>query len=77
MPTVEFFGQSSRDSDNLAANSARLVNCYREPVASGGRSAAIVKSVPGLATFCDIPAVFSRALAEIEGQLDGAVGGQL
>ena len=77
MPTLEFFGQSASDSDNIAANPARLLNCYREPVAGGGRSAAILKSVPGLAAFCETGGVFTRALGEIENQLYAVVGGRL
>lgn len=64
---VEFVGQSARDSDFTAANTSRLVNCYRE--ISGGRSRHTIKSVPGLASFCTLPGVFVRDMATISGGL--------
>lgn len=72
---VEFVGQSSRDTDNLAANTSRLVNCYRE--VSGGRSAYVLKSCLGLTLFCDLPGVFVRALEVIDGVLYAVAGGKL
>lgn len=77
MPILEFFGQSAQDRDNIAANPARLINMYREPVAAGGRTGAILKSVLGLQPFSDPPGVFSRALAEVDGKLYGVIGGRL
>jgi hypothetical protein len=72
---VEFVGHSSRDSDNLAANTSRLINCYRE--VSGGRSAYVLKSCLGLTLFCDLPGVFVRALEVIDGVLYAVAGGKL
>lgn len=77
MPQLEFFGQSSRDSDNVAANPSRLVNLYREPIVAGGRGGAILKSVPGLEPFSDLPGVWSRAMEEVGGKLFAVVGGKL
>lgn len=47
MPRVEFVGQSAQDSDNIAANPSRLLNLYREPVVSQGRTRYVLKSVLG------------------------------
>lgn len=65
MPLVEFCGQSSRDPDNNQANTARLINCYREPI--GGRSNYVIKSVLGTVGFATIPGVFTRAMKEVRG----------
>lgn len=77
MPQLQFFSQSARDSDNLAANSARLVNCYPEPVIEGGRSRTVIKSVPGLASFCDLPGVYTRQIEDVSGKLYAVAGGKL
>ena len=47
MPRVEFVGQSASDDDNIAANPSRLLNLYREPVISEGRTRYVLKSVLG------------------------------
>ena len=77
MPQIQFFGQSSQDSDNIAASPSRLVNMYREPVPSGGRASAVLKSVPGLTEFSVIPGVFVRSMAVVDSLLYAVVGGQL
>lgn len=77
MPVLQFFGQSSRDSDNIAANPSRLVNMYREPVPEGGRGVAVLKSVLGLEAFADLPGVFTRAMGEFDGRLFAVVSGKL
>lgn len=77
MPQIEFFGQSVADGDNIAANPSRLVNLYREPVPSGGRGGAVLKSVPGLQPFSQLPGVFTRQIAEIDGKLFAVVGARL
>lgn len=77
MPTLEFFGQSAQDSDNIAANPARLVNCYLEPIVSGGRSALSVKSVLGLQPFSSFPGVWTRAVEVVDGKLFAVAGAAL
>lgn len=72
---VEFVGQSARDGDNVAANPSRLINCYVEPVAPGGRASNVLKSVLGQTAFCALPGVFARALADVEGALYALMGG--
>lgn len=69
MPQMQFFGPSGRDADNRAANSARLLNCYLEPVQPGGRTAFSVKAVLGTTAFASVPGVFVRAMAEVDGLL--------
>lgn len=44
MPPFQLVPQSEQDSDNRAANSARMVNCYLEPVGSE----MVIKSVLGM-----------------------------
>lgn len=56
MAIIEFVGQSAQDTDNVAANPSRLVNFYREPVVSGGRTRYLLKSVPGMTEVADIGA---------------------
>ncbi len=63
---VEFAGQSASDPDNGWANTARLLNCYREPVGDGNH---VLKCVPGVNQFGDIKPGFSRASAEVDGLL--------
>lgn len=77
MPQLQFFGQSAQDSDNIAANPARLVNVYLEPVPTGGRSGAIIKSVLGLEAFCTASGVFTRALQDVDTRLFAVIGGRL
>lgn len=74
---VEFVGQSARDADFTIANTSRLVNCYREPIVSGGRSAYAVKSVLGLAEFSSLPGVFVRDMATVSGKLFAVGAGAL
>lgn len=69
MPALQFFGPSGRDADNRAANSARLLNCYLEPVQPGGRSAYSIKAALGTTEFASVPGVFVRAMAEVNGLL--------
>ena len=69
MPQLQFFGPSGRDADNRAANSARLLNCYLEPVQPGGRTGYSVKAVLGTTAFTSVAGVFVRAMAEVNGLL--------
>ena len=73
---VDFFGQSARDGNNRAANSSRLVNCYRVPV-GGAETAYSVKSVLGQEQGADFDGVFARAFDRIGdlfyAVLDGAL----
>lgn len=54
---LTFLGPSVRDPQNKAANPGRLVNCFREPVQSGGRTQYAVRSVPGMAKWTDFAGV--------------------
>jgi hypothetical protein len=69
MPVLQFFGPSGWDSDNRAANSTRLLNCYLEPVQPGGRAGFSVKAALGMTAFSSVPGVFVRAMAEVNGIL--------
>jgi hypothetical protein len=71
---VEFVGQSARDRDNIAAAPSRLVNCYAEPHAEGGR---VLKSVLGMQPKAQMTGVFVRALETIAGQIYAACDGRL
>lgn len=75
MPKVEFVGQTRQDQDNRGANTARLVNCYRE--VSGGRSNYVLKPVLGMRSFAETGSVFTRATHVMEGILYALVGGKL
>jgi hypothetical protein len=61
----EFAAQSTQDSDNRWPASSRLINMYREPI--GDRI--VIKPVLGTIIFGDLPGVFCRAMAEVDGKL--------
>lgn len=71
---LEFVGQSVRDSDNEAADTGRLVNCYRSPL-SDGRFA--IRSVPGMVDVAVLEGAMFRAFGTINGRLYAAHGGKL
>lgn len=75
MPMVEFAGPSARDDRNKTVHTGRLLNCYREPVQAGGRSRAVLQSVPGMTAFTTLPSVFMRAVETIDGVMYAACGG--
>jgi len=77
MPQIEFVGQSARDGDAITANPSRLINCYREVVVSGGRSAYNIKSVLGTQDFVSLPNLFIRALSVVGDKLFAAANGTL
>lgn len=77
MPKLEFVGQSSRDSDNPAANPSRLINGYREPMLPGGRAANVLRAVPGMASFANVDTVFMRAMSAFGGAILAIVGTNL
>lgn len=72
---VAFAGQSARDSDNPAGNPSRLINGYFEPMVPGGRSAGVLRAVPGMADFASLGSVFMRAMLERNNEIL-AIGGQ-
>lgn len=77
MPELEFVGQSARDKDNIAANPSRLLNLYREPVVPGGVTGYVLRAVPGLESFGDVPGVFTRAMGTVNGNLFVLSNGRL
>ena len=72
MPVVEFVGQSGRDSDNVQANTSRLINLYREPT-TGGKT--VLKSVLGMTPHSGLDGVFIRAMGEFWGTHYAVCGG--
>lgn len=77
MPSFAFAGPAARDDDNAQANSARLLNCYREPIVSGGKAAHSIKSVLGMSDFVTMPTLFVRDMATIGGVFYVMAGGNL
>lgn len=77
MPKLEFVGQSARDADNPAGSTSRLINGYREPMVSGGRSGYVLRAVPGMAEFATVDSVFMRALGVYDDALLAVVGTNL
>lgn len=61
---VEFVGQSSHIGDNRAANTSRLLNCYRVPVGGSETQFSIV-SVLGQEAFADLGTIWTRAFRRI------------
>lgn len=77
MPKIEFVGESAREAGNPAANPSRLVNFYREPVASQGRTTYVLRSVPGVQAFVDLNRIFLRAMAEVGEFVYAVCGGRV
>lgn len=77
MALITFASASARDPNNIGANPARLLNCYREPVQDGARTRYVVKSVLGTAPFASVDAVMMYGLIVVEGVLYAACGGRL
>jgi len=71
---IELVGQSGRDSDNITANPARLVNCYAEKTVEGER---ILKSVLGMDHHTMLDGVFIRAMGNVDGITYAVCGGHL
>lgn len=71
---VELVGQSGRDSDNVAANPARLVNVYAEKTVEGER---VLKSVLGMDAHTQLDGVFVRAMGRVDGLTYAVCGGRL
>lgn len=74
MAVIEFVGQSLRSDANIAVAPSRLVNCYREPT---GEGTFLLQPVPGLTEIAELPGIFVREMAVVEGQLYAACGGSL
>ncbi len=74
---VEFTSQSGRDQLNPAAQTGRLINCYREPLVPGGKGQYQIRSVPGMEQVADVARVFMRALAVFDGDILTVCGGGL
>lgn len=73
MPTMEWIGAGRRDGGNEQADSARLVNFYRENL----NGKAVLKAVPGMVPFSALDGPFMQAMLEIGGDIYAAVGGKL
>lgn len=71
---VEIVGQSGRDSDNVAANPARLINVYAESTTEGER---VLKSVLGMDAHSQLDGVFVRAMGQVDGKAYAVCGGRL
>lgn len=74
---LEFATQSSRDGLNVSANTARLVNCYLEPLMPGGKGQSQIRAVPGMADFADLDRVWLRAVAVYDDLIHAVCGGGL
>lgn len=74
---VEFSTQSGRDGVNPSAQTGRLINCYREPLIPGGKSAYQIRATYGMAEIADLDRVFLRALMPWQGGMMAICGGVL
>ena len=61
MASIQLVAQSEQDSDNRSANTARMVNCYLEPVGSD----MVIKSVLGMTSFATVPSVLRGRLQRL------------
>ena len=58
MPAVEFCGQSVKDDDNKTANTARLINLYRQ----SGETGATLQTVLGTELVQALPSNLASAM---------------
>lgn len=70
----EFAAPSALDLSNRSANTARLLNMYREDAGDG---AIWCRSMPGMTQFANPGKVFCRAMAEVNDEIYLAQGGTL
>ena len=70
----EFAAPSALDLSNRSANTARLLNMYREDAGDG---AIWCRSMPGMTQFATTSLVFCRAMAEVDDEIYLAQGGML
>jgi hypothetical protein len=77
MPRLEFVGQSARDVDFPTGGTSRLVNGFREPMVPGGRAQHVLRAVPGMLDFAELPTVFGRAMTVWNGLLAVVAGTNL
>jgi hypothetical protein len=75
MPTI--FGPAARDQQNPAANPARLVNLFREPVVAGGITSYILRSAQGMSEYIPSQQLFARDMIDMDGTLYAAIGNGL
>jgi hypothetical protein len=70
----EFAAPSALDTANRSANTARLLNMYREDAGDG---AIWCRSLPGMTQFATTGSVFCRAMAEVDDEIYLVQGGTL
>ncbi len=65
--------QSSVDDDNRAANTSRLLNCYKQ----AGDENVVIKAVPGTESLADLGEVFLKAIERVGNTIYAAANGRL
>ena len=70
---IDFITHSSRNPEDVGANTERLVNFYPEPIPEGGRARTVLRSVLGTAEWAALPGVLIRALAVVPDRDGGAL----
>ena len=71
------FGPSAQDQTNPAANPARLINLFREPVVDGGLTTHVLRSAQGMSQYKAAPELFCRDMIDMDGVLYAAIGSGL
>ncbi len=77
MSRVTFIAGNSQDASNVAANPARMVNCYIEGLKQGSKSVYTIRPVPGQAAFADLGTPLLREMREVNGTLYAVANGAL
>lgn len=77
MALIQFVGQGAQDADNISANTARLLNYYRQPIAQGGITQHVLKSVLGQTAYADLDTVLIRAMSRVDDVIYAVAGGGL
>lgn len=77
MATLEFAGPSVAQDSAPGANTARLLNCYREAVQQGGLTRYIVRPVLGQTVIGDLGSVIQRGIEWVDGRIYSAASGNL
>lgn len=74
---ITFAGQSARDASSPASQTARLLNLWREPVPSGGKTQHLLRAAQGMEQLAALPGVFAKDLFEVDGAVIALVGNGL
>ena len=74
---ITFAGPSGRDSTSPQSQTARLINLWREPVATGGRTQHLLRAAAGMELEANIGGTFVRDMFSFDDSVIALSAGQL